>query len=269
MAGLAGYPIAVFVQQGLLRTFVRSACMTICAGDFYIRKVMGFNIRTSGYLVSLDSMAGSAFHAFGHMNVGIFGGRNAMLVIRRTTSAGMTAQTHLVRGFLDILGSLENVHAIGRNDLELIPFFRDFSLIIGGMTNEAINVVIISIRYLTNRIRLVSESRMTLNTTTWLCRFRGVFGLKNSNPVVPDNRIRGSSIVHHHAAILSLRPILHIRHSRLMLVVQADRHIFGHLLMAGQARFGSFVFADQISMAGLCSSHLRNSKYGDEKKKHT
>ena len=117
--------------------------MTIRAGDFYIRKLMGFNVSPPSYLVSLDSMAGGTLHALGHMNVGILRGRNAMLVIGASAGTGVTAQTHLVRGFLDILGSLKDVHAIGRNDLELISFLSDFTPIIGSMTNEAIDVVVI------------------------------------------------------------------------------------------------------------------------------
>lgn len=109
--------------------------MTIRAGNYYFRNFMGFDIRAPGYFMRLDGMAGGAFHALGHMNVGILRGRNAVLVIRASACACMTAQTHLARSFLDILGSLENIHAIGRNDLELFPFLRDFSLIIGGMTN--------------------------------------------------------------------------------------------------------------------------------------
>lgn len=193
--------------------------MTVRAGDHYVRKFMGFDIRTTGYLMRLDGMAGGTLHALGHMNVGILRWRNTMLVIGAPAGAGMTSQTRLVRGILDILCSLKDIHAIGRNDLELIPFFGDFSLIIGGMTHEAIDIVIISVRYLPDWIRLVSQSRMTLNTATWLCRFRSIFGLKNSNPVVPDNRIWGSSVTYHHAGILTLRPILDVGHSCLMLVV--------------------------------------------------
>ena len=109
--------------------------MTIRAGDCYVRKFMSFDIRAPGYLMRLDGMAGGALHAFGHVHVGILCGRNAMLVIWPPAGAGMTAQTHLVRGILDILGSLENIHTISWNDLELISFLSDFTPIIGSMTN--------------------------------------------------------------------------------------------------------------------------------------
>lgn len=109
--------------------------MTIRAVNYYFWNFMGFNIRATGYFMRLDGMAGGAFNALYHMNVGILRGRNAVLVIRAPACACMTAQTHLACGFLDILGSLKDVHAIGRNDLELIPFLSYFSLIIRGMTN--------------------------------------------------------------------------------------------------------------------------------------
>ena len=109
--------------------------MAIRAGNCYVRKFLGFDICAPGYFMCLDGMASGAFHALGHMNIGILRGRNSMLVIGASTGTGMTAQTHLARGVLDILGSLENIHAISRNNLELIPFLSNFSLIVGCMTN--------------------------------------------------------------------------------------------------------------------------------------
>ncbi len=117
------------------------------------------------------------------------------------------------------------------------------------MAEQTIHVVVIRFRYLADGIRLGAESRMTLYTTPRLCRFRGILGLQNSDPVVPDNRIGGRSVAYHHSGHLALGPIFQKSGLRLLLVVEAYREIFGRLRVAREAGLGAFVLVNPIGVA--------------------
>jgi len=251
MASLAGDPVLVPVQICGLSPLMRGIRVTIRAGDLHLEQFLGLDIRAARHLVIARRMAGGAGHSLGHVNIRIFRGGHAVLMIGPPSRTCMAAQAHFVRWLLNVPGDGEDVHPVRGPHFKPIAFLHDLSFIIRSMAEQTIDVAVIRLCYLGDGIWLGAESRMTLYTTPRLCRFRGILGLQNSNPVVPDNCIGGRSIATHHSGHLAFGPIFQKSGLRLLLVVEAYREIFGRLPMAHEAGLGAFELANPIGMAGF------------------
>jgi hypothetical protein len=83
----------------------------------------------------------------------------------------MAPETHLVSGFLHTLCCLEYINAIGSPELKGFTFFYHTPPVVGGMTDQAVNILVVSFIQLSWQIRLGTDRRMTRTATTRLRRF--------------------------------------------------------------------------------------------------
>ena len=224
--------------------------MAVFAGDLDVQQFLGLEVGPTGDLVLPGGMTIDALHPLRDVDVAVFRRGDAVLVVRPAAGRHVAPEAHLVRRFPDGLRRLQDVDRRVRRDSELVPLLDHRPLVPRSVAQKAIDVVVIRLRQLPDRVGLCAESRVTLYATTWLRRLRGIPGLEDPDPVMPHHRVGGRSIRLHHSRELACLPALQKLRYRALLVMQALRHLFRSTFMAsgGGAARGALVLLDVLGV---------------------
>ena len=211
-------------------------------------------------------MTGLALHSLAHVNIGLRCRSDPVFVVQSAPGSRVAAKAHLVGGFLDSLGSLQDIDPRSGNKPQLIADFGHGPPVIRGMAEQAVDIAIILFRQFADVVGKISKADMTLPATARLRRLGSVLGLENSNPIRLRHRVRGGSERPGLAGQFPLGPAhqeLGLGH---LLVVQAYGHVFERVGMAGPTGLWSFICADTVGVRRLKCLPQGCSRHSDKEK---